>query len=423
MPFCKVGTHYDPIAPSTLTAYERKSKDVSDEMIERWFNEALLPLQNDPYVHIQTDNRDYNMLFTGFHDNGLAIMVLSTGSDPALREINLTKKREMFELSREGQLFYFDPSLGEDGAMRQLFTRSVEADGQQDFELCVTGEVNEFPRKVTTEPKAPSWWSYVKAFFGVKSAKAEIQAYDDTLADYNKCKEMESTFRSRRSDNRLWVRYRTDGTLSTTFKGVKEAQAEKIRAYEESLQQEQSKPWKYQAPDTRKMSNEEFFNHVQSAHKRGEELSVSGVLTSENCTPENYYEVVTQRLESKVAGEILQKASAATTVEERNNILDAYKKNYTAIVVGLGEYVVSQTNNGVLTEHCSHPQEQSAAYTALTASSDALFLNGVNGYLEQMNRENTANEQASQQEKLNNEVRLENEAPKKQQENNPLAKG
>ena len=86
MPFYKVGEQYDPIAPSTLTAYERRSKDVSDEMIERWFNEALLPLQNDPYVHIQTDNRDYNFLFSGFDDNGIATMVLSSGSDPALRK-------------------------------------------------------------------------------------------------------------------------------------------------------------------------------------------------------------------------------------------------------------------------------------------------------------------------------------------------
>ena len=184
----------------------------------------------------------------------------------------------------------------------------------------------------------------------------------------------------------------------------------------------QIKPWKYQAKDTRNMSNDAFLDHVKAACKRGEELSVTAVLTGKDCTPDKYFDVVTRQLESKVAGEILQNALDATTEQQRNTVLAAHKKTYTAMVVGLGDYVVSHTNKADLTEHCKHPTAPTPESRALSKSSDEILLTGVKGYLSQLNRENTEIEQAMQQTHPKKEAALENAPSKKQQELNPFTK-
>lgn len=191
---------------------------------------------------------------------------------------------------------------------------------------------------------------------------------------------------------------------------------------EQQTQQAQTKPWKYQAKDTRNMSNEDFFNHVEAAYKRGEDLSVISVLTGKDCTPEKYYEAMTQQLEAQVARDIYLSAVGQTDAEKRNQILEANKKNYTAIVVGLGDYVVNHTNKADLSEHCKQPQDNTPEYAALKKSSDEIFLTGVNGYIKQLDLENATNEPEKRQEQPENKVTLENEASKNQQEINPFTK-
>lgn len=191
----------------------------------------------------------------------------------------------------------------------------------------------------------------------------------------------------------------------------------------EQIKRAESKPWKYQAEDTRNMTNEQFFDHVKAIYNRGEDLSVNSVMTGEDCTPEKYYEVMTQLLEAQVAKDIFSRAFLENDDNTRNQMLEAHKKTYTAIVVGLGNYVVDHTSKKDLAEHCSHPKNYSAAYQALCKSSDEILRTGVFGYLRQLNRENATNEQAKQQEQQKNEVTLKNEAPQSQQERNPFAKG
>lgn len=203
-------------------------------------------------------------------------------------------------------------------------------------------------------------------------------------------------------------------------------------AAQEQLQQEQPqpepikqveiKPWKYKAIDTRNMSNEDFFAYVEAAQMRGSELSTENVLASENCTPEAYFEVITQQLEAQVARNIYNSVSIAKG-EKRNQLLEAHKQTYTAMIVGLGEYVFSNTNKEALAAYCSHPEEHSDVYYALTESADEIVRTGVFGYTTQLRRENAANAQAKQQEQPNNEVTLKNEEPQKQQESNPFVKG
>ena len=170
------------------------------------------------------------------------------------------------------------------------------------------------------------------------------------------------------------------------------------------------------------MSNEDFLDHVKAAYDQGATLDTESVLTGENCTPEAYYEVMTQQLEAKIARDIYTQASGESDIEKRNAILDAHKKTYTAMVVGLGDYVVSHTSKTDLAEHCSHPEDNTDAYENLRNSSDEIFNTGVYGYFKQLKQENAAKEQENLQEQPKNEVKAENEVSKHQQEINPFVK-
>jgi hypothetical protein len=93
------------------------------------------------------------------------------------------------------------------------------------------------------------------------------------------------------------------------------------------------------------------------------------------------------------------------------------------MVIGLGEYVFNHANKEAIAAYCSHPEEFSDVYRTLKDSADEIVRTGVFKYMTQLKRENAANEQAKQQKQPNNEVTLENEEPKNQQEINPFVKG
>ena len=89
------------------------------------------------------------------------------------------------------------------------------------------------------------------------------------------------------------------------------------------------------------------------------------------------------------------------------------------MVVGLGDYVFNHTDKNILNAFCQKPFVDSTEYTALISASEDLLTNAVHGYTAQLSAQNAANEQ--QQNSLpKNEVILENDAPQKQQESNPM---
>ena len=186
--------------------------------------------------------------------------------------------------------------------------------------------------------------------------------------------------------------------------------------------QAENKLWKYPAKDTRNMTNEEFLNHVKAAYDRGANLDTDSVLMGENCSPEAYYEVMTQQLEARIAKDIYLKATKETNIELRNKILDEHKKDYTAIVVGLGDYVFNHTDKNMLNTHCENPQIDSPEFAALLDVSNDLLNNAVDGYTAELNAHNAANEQHKQENQLRNEANLENDAAHIQKENNPVVK-
>jgi hypothetical protein len=170
------------------------------------------------------------------------------------------------------------------------------------------------------------------------------------------------------------------------------------------------------------MTNDEFLAHVTAAIIRGPELSVENALASESFTPEAYFEVITQRLEAQVARNIRDRLSIVEG-EKRSQLLEAHKQTYTALVVGLGEYVFNHTNKEDLAAYCINPEGFSDTYRALSESADEIVRTGVSGYTAQLKRQNDANEQVKPQEQPNNEVVPEKGEPPKQQEFNPFVKG
>jgi hypothetical protein len=127
-------------------------------------------------------------------------------------------------------------------------------------------------------------------------------------------------------------------------------------------------------------------------------------------------------LEAQVARDIYN-SLRGTKGEKRSQLLEAHKQTYTAIVVGLGEYVFNHTNKEDLAAYCSQPEEYSNTYYALSESAGEIVRTGVFRYMTQLRHENAANAQANQQEQPKNDATLENEAPKNQQERNPFVKG
>ena len=161
----------------------------------------------------------------------------------------------------------------------------------------------------------------------------------------------------------------------------------------------QPNQWKYSVPNTKDMTADQFFDYVKSVHEQAGTHSFVDAMSSKDCTPATYYNSVTKSLETKVATDIYLRAVGAKG-EERTQLLEAYKKNYTAIAVGLGEYVVNHTNKDILAAHCSHPEEVSSEYFALSQASDEIIRTGVEGYLNQLKEFNNANASSAP---LNNE--------------------
>lgn len=222
-------------------------------------------------------------------------------------------------------------------------------------------------------------------------------------------------------DNYVKAKQESEAAAQNTQE-VPQPEAEEEQLQQEQPQQELIKPWKYQAIDTRNMTNDDFLAHVEAAIMRGSELSTENTLANYNITPESYFEAITQQLEAQVAKNIRDSVSVETG-EERNQILEAYKKNYTAMVVGLGDYVFNHTNKEALAAYCINPEAFTDVYSALHDSADEIVRTGVLGYTTQLNQENATKEQAKQQEQPNKEATLENSEPQPQKEGNPLGMG
>lgn len=237
MPFYKVGEQAAPIAPSTHTGRTMATR----EEIDAWFENTILALQDDPYIHMESNHEDYSELFRVLNDESNRADSIYAGS-MSIEEYEIMQKELLFEKSLAGQLFYYDPTLGENGGFRQLYTKQVTVDGKQDYELCITGDVNEFPKTAPTKPQHPGMWKYLfYPFFAgqFKEYKAQMKEYEARMGEFEKISAMENSLAQERPGLAEYVEERTYGQFGNTFQNARDIQAEKREAYETVEQQEQ----------------------------------------------------------------------------------------------------------------------------------------------------------------------------------------
>lgn len=338
------------------------------------------------FVNLQT------MLVQGDHPTLAAVadrLVFSDGKKPPvsvasllkgdLQDPDLKTLSELYQHAKKGNLYYY-------GKGQDMPTR-MNVDGVQTS------------AQTLEEPQRPSLWMRFANFITFGLAYSKVFKEADVFDFFTKARQT----RAAAAQNE-----------------VAAPQQEQPANEQENVQEAAPQQWKYQAKDTRNMSNEDFLDHVKAAYDQGATLDTESVLTGENCTPEAYYEVMTQQLEAKIARDIYTQASGESDIEKRNAILDAHKKTYTAMVVGLGDYVFNHTDKNILNAFCQKPFVDSTEYTALINASEDLLTNAVHRYTAQLSAQNAANEQQKQNSLPKNEVILENDAPQKQQESNPM---
>ena len=184
MPFHRIGEIYEPIAPSTAEAgiLNTDAVDgVSDEDIERWYQDAFLALKDDPYIHFDLSDPNHGANFRVIAPSNNAATLLPVNALNHIDQATMLDKRVLFRAAQEGQLFYYDASLGEHGGMRQIYTKTVNVQDQKEYELCVTGKVDTLPNIAPAEPQRPAFWKYLLYPFFAKQFReyqAQKKAFD-----------------------------------------------------------------------------------------------------------------------------------------------------------------------------------------------------------------------------------------------------
>jgi hypothetical protein len=241
MPFYNVGESAATIAPAMREPEHLGLPRASREEIDAWFNNTILALQDDPYIHIDVEQADYSDLFIVVNPetNSADSIWASTMS---IQEYEYMQKQLLFEKSLAGQLFYYDPTLEEYGGFRQIYTKQVTVDGKQDYKLCVTDNVTELPKTAPVKPQHPGRWKYLfYPFFAgqFKEYKAQMKEYESQKADFEKTTRLEYALADEKVRLGEYVYERTEGRNINTFKYARDIQADKARAYEEAMQQKQ----------------------------------------------------------------------------------------------------------------------------------------------------------------------------------------
>ena len=185
MPLYTIGKNHQPISPSVTKMDVQglePDKNITNEEVNKWFDEAFHKFMEDPYVELNPSNFNDCASFRtlSLNDEGEFSMRGIRGMTN-LEQADLTVKKALYQASRDGHLFYWDPSLGESGGLRQIYTKTSEVNGKTEQELCVTDDVRQFPQ--IPKPKAPAFWKYLLAIFS-KPYRTEIQEYNTKVAEY-----------------------------------------------------------------------------------------------------------------------------------------------------------------------------------------------------------------------------------------------
>ena len=370
MPFHKLGEKAKVLEPTGAKldyaggqSYKVNSAEaVSDDVINSWFNEAFLSLKDDPYVHMKMNSVDHRDNLFVFNKDGDDLVRFS-GAGSTIERFDIEDKRRLFEASQENQLFYYDPSLGKNGGMRQIYTKTVDLEnGEKDLKLLVTEDIHNLPTRVEEPPKEPTWWTYVKAFFRITSARQEVAAYDRELADYNHSKAQAECFKNVRK-----AKLNEGSNPESPCKAAKAERTQRIKEYEANL------PKKQAAPTTVVKQKEAYDGKLpyekaipipglKEYNKQGVEMCFARMTPKENQVPKNELSINALKMGALISmavgsPDLTVKLSDGT---EETNFPDV---NYDKIVGGkyMKNNPISRKSNGFLT----------SAYNAVTQALEA----------------------------------------------------
>ena len=179
MPKYTIGKTHSSIRPNVAPLGDKgldTDFDITTMEVNKWFDEAFRKFMDDPYVELDpTSATDCARLMTLSKDEENGTLKLKPmESLTNLENMDMATKKALYQASREGHLFYFDASLGENGGMRQIYTKTEQINGKTEQELCVTDQIHHFPEAAA--PKSPAFWKYIAAIFS-KRYSDEIDAY------------------------------------------------------------------------------------------------------------------------------------------------------------------------------------------------------------------------------------------------------
>lgn len=400
MPVYTIGKNHQPVSPAATKMDDqglKPDKNITNEEVNKWFDDAFRKFMQDPYVELNPGNlSDCTGFYTLSMDDENGLSLKNIRGLLTLEQADLTVKKALYQASRDGHLFYWDRSLGESGGMRQIYTKTSEVNGKMEQELCVTDDIREFPQ--IAKPEAPAFWKYLLAIFS-QTYRSEIREYNTKAAQYEDVNTYSEALLEGASAQRHVKRM---GLTPEARKKMLDNKQERIHAYERGknlgVENENFK------------SPAEFVQEMKEyAKKSPTEVFHEEFLNKENPTVGDFYRGLVKIMMAQAA-KITMGAYEGQSDEQIMNGLKDQQVRFRALEKGLRAYVPTQVDMNKVAELCKPMAtglREVLAYKLVTPFSE----NGLNDYFESLPKAVDIQKKEMEQKQLeNNEI----------QQNNPV---
>lgn len=400
MPVYTIGKNHQPVSPAATKMNDKglePDKNITDEEVNKWFDDAFRKFMEDPYVELNPGSSSH---CSGFHtltmDDEGNYKMRSIYGLANLEKANLTVKKALYQASRDGHLFYWDPSLGESGGMRQIYTKTSAVNGKMEQELCVTDDVREFPQ--VTKPESLAFWKYLLAIFS-QTYRSEIREYNTKVAQYENVNTYSEAILEDASSQRNLMRVtQTDEERRKML----ENKQERINAYERGknlgVENENFK------------SPAEFVQEMKEyAKKDATEVFREEFLDKANPTVGDFCRGLVKIMMAQAA-KITMYGYEGQSDEQIMNGLKDQQVRFRALEKGLRAYVPTQVDLNEVAELCkpmANTKRAVLAYKLVTPFSE----HGLDDYFESLPKATDIQKKEMEQKQLeNNEIQQNNPA-------------
>lgn len=392
MPLYTIGKNHQPVRPSGAEIRSlglKPDRNITDEEVNKWFDEAFHKFMEDPYVELDPSNfNDCTQFRTLALDDEGNIQMCGIHGMMNLVQADLSVKKALYQAAREGLLFYFDKSLGESGGMRQIYTKSSEVNGKMEQELCVTDDVREFAQ--ASKPEAPAFWKYLLSIFS-KSYRNEIQEYNTKVAEHKKV----NTYADAILDNAADIRneMQAGNTADKRQKMLDNKQA-RINAYEKAKKMGlEADNYKSPAEFAQEMKeyarmdvNDAFYNEF---------------LRKNNPTVGDFCRGLVKIIMVQVAKKIMD-AHAGKSDEQVMNELKEQQPGFRTLEKGLRAFVPTQINLKDVEELCK-PMASGLREVRALQYIEPIKEHGLDDYFDSLPKAKDFQEKEMEQKQLQNE--------------------